>query len=321
MIETLLEKASAIRNNQVCGRYAPSPTGELHLGNLRTALLAWLQARLSNGIFVLRIEDLDITRAREGSEYKILADLKKLGLDWDEGPDVGGPLGPYIQTQRNDHYLQAFNQLKRDDLLFPCHCSRKDIQQAASAPHGAQAIYPGTCRNNASRQNHRKSAAAWRFKTDIGGRRFYDCVQGVFRQNLRKEVGDFVIKRKDALFAYQLAVVVDDALMGVSDVLRAQDLLDSTPRQIELQSVLNLTTPRYWHVPLMLDDQGDIMSKRYGSDTLEGYLQGGGTVEKLIGTFANTLSLIEPDEALSAKELLTELTFPRFVSALQGSST
>lgn len=306
-LKDLLDRAGSERGGRVCGRYAPSPTGELHLGNLRTALVAWLQARLSGGIFVLRMEDLDRPRNKAGCDEKILSDLRRLGLEWDEGPDVGGPLGPYSQIPRDDLYHSALDRLRRAKMLFPCFCSRKDIREAASAPHGAAVIYPGTCRRKNASSAEGDVSASWRFAVDEREVCFHDCLAGIYRQHLGREVGDFVVRRRDGLFAYQLAVVVDDALMGVTDVVRGDDLIDSTPRQIILQEALGLPTPRYWHVPLMCDETGERLSKRYGSDTLDEYCDDGGTPESLIGRFAAELSLADDTSPLSARELLSGL--------------
>lgn len=304
--------AAVVRDGAVCGRYAPSPTGKLHLGNLRTALVAWLQARLMDGVFVLRMEDLDAPRNRPGCAEGMLHDLTRLGLDWDEGPDRGGPLGPYTQLVREKLYRAALERLRDAGRLFPCFCSRKDIREAASAPHGAAVVYPGTCRvtNAVQRAAPERRAPAWRFA--VGGDTvcFHDCLQGIHCQHLGREVGDFVIKRRDELFAYQLAVVVDDALMGVTDVVRGDDLIDSTPRQIALQEALGLATPRYWHVPVLRDEHGQRLSKRNGAASLDEYCEAdaGGTPEALIGRFARQLSLRDTDEPLSAAELLSGLT-------------
>lgn len=275
--------------------------------------MAWLQARLSGGVFVLRMEDLDRRRNRAGSAEKILRDLRGLGLDWDEGPEVGGPAGPYTQLERSGLYRAAFQYLRQSGRLFPCFCSRKDIRDAASPPHGAALVYPGTCRPTRAGRDVVSSAkgtatVAWRFAVGDGVLRFHDCLQGMQRQDLGREVGDFVVKRRDEVFAYQLAVVVDDALMGVTDVVRGEDLIDSTPRQIALQAALGLPTPRYWHVPVLRDEQGRRLSKRDGSTSLDEYCAAGGTAESLVGRFAVELHLVDPPAApASARELLSGL--------------
>jgi len=296
------------------GRYAPSPSGPLHLGNLRTALLAWLQARLAGQSFILRMEDLDLPRIKAGSGEQILKELRWLGLDWDHGPDCGGPASPYEQSARTRFYQQAFEQLLEQDLIYPCYCSRKDIQQAASAPHTHEygSIYPGTCRDPAQRavmkQQHPDKTAAWRYRVPTRTIEFTDRIIGKVSQSLDREVGDFVIKRADGLFAYQLAVVVDDGMMGISDVVRGADLLDSSARQIELFEALGYPVPTFWHVPLMMDSSGARLSKRDGSDSLEVWRQQGKSAEDLIGYLAHSVGLIERDCQLSAAELLAVLT-------------
>ena len=311
LLDELSERAAVVRGGTVCGRYAPSPTGALHLGNLRTALVAWLQARLTGGVFVMRMEDLDISRNRPGCAEHVLHDLRRLGLDWDEGPDLGGPLGPYSQLERGPVYRAAFERLNAAGRLFPCYCSRKDIREAASAPHHASSVYPGTCRSPdspaAPSPGKRGRAPAWRFIVEVGETCFHDCLQGIYRQHLVRDVGDFVIRRRDAVFAYQLAVVVDDALMGVTDIVRGDDLIDSTPRQIALQAALDLPTPRYWHVPVLRDEEGERLSKRIGATSLDAYRDAGGTPETLVGRFARELSLRDTDEPVSAAELLSGL--------------
>lgn len=189
----MLERAVTVRRGVACGRYAPSPTGALHLGNLRTALVAWLQVRVAGGVFVLRMEDLDTTRNRKGCTEGILRDLRRIGLDWDEGPDVGGPLGPYSQSGRHHCYRAAFERLDAGGRIFPCFCSRKDIREAASAPHGAAVVYPGTCRHARSGGQRTPEdagpAPAWRFTVGEELVRFHDCLQGIYRQHLGREVG------------------------------------------------------------------------------------------------------------------------------------
>ena len=236
----------------VTGRYAPSPTGDLHLGNLRTALLAWLQARLCGGRFLLRIEDLDTPRVVAGSADKILADLAWLGLDWD-GEVV-------FQSQRSALYQLAIDELSRQDLIYPCFCSRKDIQQAASAPHMPSGVYPRTCFGLSSEEINdraRTKNPALRIKVEA---------------DLEATCGDFIVKRADQLFAYQLAVVVDDLEQQVTHVVRGQDLFDSTERQQYLARLLqplslqqNIMPINYHHVPLLCDASGQRLAKRDGS--------------------------------------------------------
>jgi glutamyl-tRNA synthetase len=257
------------RDRPVC-RYAPSPTGDLHLGNLRTALLAHQDCRARGGVFILRIEDIDAPRTIAGSEQHILDDLQWLGLDWDEGPDVGGAAGPYRQSERGDIYEAALVQLTRDGATYPCICSRKDLHEA-SAPHGPEGpVYPGICRAaDPGELRAHPAGAAVRFR--IGSDpvvSFTDLRLGPQKFNLATLCGDFVIRRRDGLWAYQLACAVDDALMGVTHALRGEDLLTSTPRQIALMRAMGWEPPQYGHVPLVRDATGKRMSKRDGSQSL-----------------------------------------------------
>ncbi|MBT5031994.1 MAG: tRNA glutamyl-Q(34) synthetase GluQRS [Proteobacteria bacterium] len=245
------------------GRYAPSPSGPLHLGNLRTALFSWLQARWCGATFVLRMDDLDTPRMRSGMGERAIDDLKWLGIDWDAGP--------FVQSECHHYYQQAFEQLKQMGLLYKCVCSRKEWQAVASAPHGKARLYPGTCREPDALQKRRLDDSvqfSWRFRVENAVINFEDRIHGATEQDLAREVGDFVVRRADGVFSYQLASVVDDARMHVSHVLRGADLLDSTPRQIALIKALNYTVPEYWHVPLISDISGSRMAKRDGSDSL-----------------------------------------------------
>lgn len=263
------------------GRYAPSPSGELHLGNLRTALLAWLFARSTGRDFLLRVEDLD--RARAGAEAIQLADLRAIGLDWD---------GPVVrQTERTDGYLAAIAALDEAGLLYECFCTRRDIAEASSAPHAAPGAYPGTCRNlseaeRAARRSDRP--AALRLRTDLDRFTITDVLHGDYTG----VVDDFVVVRNDGVPAYNLAVVVDDALQGIDQVVRGDDLLPSTPRQAHLATLLaqldavpaaasGTVPPQYAHVPLVLNADGKRLAKRDGSVTLAQLRQDGITAERV----------------------------------------
>jgi glutamyl-tRNA synthetase len=257
-------------NNIVRGRYAPSPSGDLHLGNLRTALLAWHYARNANGQFVLRIEDLDRPRVKAGATQRMIEDLRWLGLDWDEGPDVGGPYAPYTQSERLEIYQHYLQQLQEAGLIYPCYCTRAEITHAASAPQqGAESgpRYPGTCRHltAAQRRAHERNGRrpSLRFRVDDGRSvHFTDGLLGPQEQHVQQAVGDFIVQRSDGIFAYQFAVVVDDALMHINQVVRGVDLLTSTARQILLFEALGFPIPTYIHVPLLLDEHGQRMAKR-----------------------------------------------------------
>jgi glutamyl-tRNA synthetase len=245
------------------GRYAPSPTGPLHLGNLRTALLAWLFARADGSRFLVRIEDLDPGRSREHWVAHQLADLAALGIDWDAEP--------VRQSERGDLYERALERLGDAGLLFECFCTRAEIREAASAPHGpGGALYPGTCRSLSEAERARRRAGGRGPALRVRGGRerlaFTDRVAGPYEG----VVDDLVVRRNDGAYAYNLAVVVDDAEQGVEEVVRGADLLDATPGQLWLAGKLGLEPPRsYAHVPLMLGDDGERLAKRHGAVTLE----------------------------------------------------
>jgi glutamyl-tRNA synthetase len=238
-------------------------------------LLAWLFARSVGGSFVLRIEDLDRPRMRPGATARMLADLRWLGLEWDEGPDVGGIYGPYAQSARQAIYDAALARLRARGLLYPCYCTRAELAQIASAPHGDEGpLYPGTCRNLSPRERHAREASgrlpAWRFHTPKTPISFVDRIAGPVTESVAASVGDFVVRRSDGIVAYQLAVVVDDALMGITQVVRGADLLPSTARQLALYTALDYMPPReYAHVPLALDAAGQRMAKRDASFGLQ----------------------------------------------------
>jgi glutamyl-tRNA synthetase len=290
----------------VRGRFAPSPTGELHLGNARTALLAWLQVRAAGGVLVMRVEDLDPGRVRPGLMEAQWADLRWLGLDWDEGPDMGGALGPYIQSQRAPLYDAALQRLEAAGQLFACRCSRKDIAAASSAPHGPDdegPRYPGACRETPV-ETLAGRPTALRFRAPPGPVVFEDLLYGVTTFHPAEETGDFVVRRKDGVAAYQLAVVVDDAAMRITHVLRGADLLPSTARQLVLYRALDLEPPAWLHVPLLLGPDGERLSKRHGSVTLREAREAGATPEQVVGWLASTCGLAEPGEHCSPRDLI-----------------
>lgn len=256
------------------GRFAPTPSGDLHLGGARTALVAHLLARRAGGGFVLRVEDLDRPRAVPGAEERILADLRALGVDWDEGPDVGGPHAPYRQSERTALYEARLEELRRAGLAFPCFCSRAEVARASQAPHGPSddgPRYPGTCRALSEAQQSERARTrqpSWRFRVPEGAAaivKVVDQIAAPFEEDVAATVGDFVLRRSDGIFAYQLAVVVDDVAMQITDVVRGADLLSSAARQILLFKALGAVPPRFAHVPLVLGPDGTRLSKRHGS--------------------------------------------------------
>ncbi len=301
----------------VRGRYAPSPTGDLHLGNLRTALLAWLFARVAGGQFVLRIEDLDQPRVRPHATERMLADLRWFGLDWDEGPDVGGPCSPYTQSERLDIYRSLLQRLHEAGLVYPCYCTRAEIARVASAPHGNEGPrYPGTCRQLTEAQRRQQEASgrrpSLRFRVDDERIvSFTDLLAGPVRQHVQQEVGDFILCRSDGIFAYQFAVVVDDALMHLNQIVRGADLLASTPRQILLYEALGFPIPTFAHVPLVLDEQGHRLSKRAESSGLAPLRAAGLTPAQVTGQLAATCGLVEPGKSITPPELAQQFTPPR----------
>ncbi len=300
------------------GRYAPSPTGDLHLGNLRTALLAWLFARCTHGQFVLRIEDLDRPRVRSGASERMLFDLRWLGLDWDQGPDIGGPHAPYIQSEREEIYTTYLQRLLDKGLIYPCYCSRAEIAHAASAPHGNEGPrYPGTCRYLTQAQRRQYEAhnrrPAMRFRVDDERTiSFIDLLVGPVEQQVQQTVGDFIVCRSDGIFAYQFAVVVDDALMQINQVVRGVDLLQSTARQILLFEALGFQVPTFAHVPLLLDEHGKRFSKRTQSAGLEPLRALGATPVQIVGQMAADCGLVDRGEQLSASELAQQYKHQRY---------
>jgi glutamyl-tRNA synthetase len=244
------------------GRFAPSPTGVLHVGNLRTALLAWLFARSQGARFAMRVEDLDAGRVRPGLEACQLDDLRAIGLDWD---------GPVVrQSERGQLYAGALERLGAEDLLYRCWCTRAEIREAASASHGElpEGAYPGTCLALSAAEVAQREASgrppAWRVRADGARVTFTDRLRG----ETTGEVDDFVVRRNDGAYAYNLAVVVDDADQGIGEVVRGADLLDSTPRQLWLGARLGVDAPAHAHVPLMLGPDGARLAKRHGAVTL-----------------------------------------------------
>ena len=282
------------------GRFAPTPTGPLHLGNARTALLAWLSARARGGALVMRIEDADLLRVRPGIEQGILEELRWLGLDWDEGPDVGGPCAPYRQSERMERYAVALEQLREEGLAYPCFCSRAEIAAAALAPHGPGdegPRYPGACRDLSRREVARlarKRMPSWRFRVAPGPVSFEDRVRGAQSLDVAATSGDFVVMRADGVPAYQLAVVVDDAAMGISEVVRGEDLLSSTPRQLLLYRALGATPPSFAHVPLVVGPDGERLAKRHAALSLGDLRRRGADPRILVGLLAALSGLGPP---------------------------
>lgn len=233
------------------GRFAPSPTGPLHFGSLIAAVASYCEAKLHRGQWLLRMEDLDKTREVPGAASTILQQLEAFGFEWDGTVTY--------QSQRDSYYAAALDYLKQQNLVYPCTCTRKEIADSSSRTGIEGLIYPGTCLTHPLKK---QAAAAWRIKCPNGALSFHDAVQGDISQDLKHDIGDFILKRADGLFAYQLAVVVDDAVQGITHVVRGADLLNSTPRQIYLQQMLNYATPSYAHIPVAANAAGEKLSKQ-----------------------------------------------------------
>lgn len=284
------------------GRLAPSPTGALHLGNARSFLLAWLSVRARGGTLLLRIEDIDGPRVKAGAGEQVLDDLAWLGLDWDGEP--------VLQSDRLEHYTAAADELLARGLAYPCVCTRKEVEAAASAPHeGADdgPVYPGTCRGRFADLDAARAATgrdpALRFRVDVDAAPFEDAFLGARPGHV---AGDFVVQKRDGGPAYQLAVVVDDAAQGVTEVLRADDLLPSTPRQLLLYEALGLTPPTFLHVPLVVGADGRRLAKRHGDTSLRWFRQQGVAAERLVGHLAFLCGLRECGAECRPADLLAD---------------
>lgn len=282
------------------GRYAPSPSGPLHIGNLRTALVAWLAARSRGARFVLRIEDLDQERSRPEHERSQLADLAALGLDWD------GPL--MRQSERLKQHREAFERLRAAGRVYPCWCTRADVREAASAPHDATnpLAYPGTCRDLSRDERSRRGREAgrepvWR----LDGRAQRVCFHDLLRGPTEGIVDDVVLWRTDDAPAYNLAVVVDDDAQSVGEVVRGDDLIDSTPTQVHLLGILGLARPTYLHVPLVLGPDRRRLAKRDGAITLQQRLAAGESIPEIIAWMAYSAGLAHSGEPTTLDALLS----------------
>ena len=286
------------------GRFAPSPTGVLHLGNARSLLLAWLSIRSAGGQMLMRIEDLDGPRIKPGAEGQCLHDLEWLGLDWD---------GPVVrQSERQELYTAALQQLLAQGDAYPCTCSRREVERAASAPHQSEEgpVYPGTCRDPSAAMVASPAKAtdepAFRFRTAPGAVCFDDIFQGSCTYQVQQELGDFVIHKRDGQAAYQLAVVVDDAAMGITEVLRGVDLLSSAARQQQLAQALSLSSPRWCHVPLVVGKDGRRLAKRHGDTSLRALREAGVAAEEVVGWLAWSCGLQQDATPCRAEDLVAD---------------
>ena len=288
-----------MKDQPVVGRFAPTPSGRMHLGNVFAAMIAWLSVRSQKGKLVLRMEDLDTQRTNSEFADVLRQDLLWLGLDWDEETPP--------QSSRSEVYEKHFELLREKDLLYPCYCTRSQLH-SVNAPHLADGtyVYPGTCRNLTAPPADRKPA--WRVKVPDRVWQFSDLVQGDCRENLEADCGDFVVRRADGVFVYQLAVTVDDGEAGVTEVVRGMDLLSSAPRQMYLQELFGFSHPRYAHVPMLLAPDGRRLSKR-DRDLDLGQLRKHSTPETLLGSLAYSAGLIDKKQSISAKELAAHFSW------------
>jgi glutamyl-tRNA synthetase len=283
------------------GRLAPSPTGYLHVGHARTFWTAAERCQAAGGTLILRNEDLDASRSRPEFAAAMMEDLRWFGLRWQEGPDCGGPRGPYVQSERRQFYLTAFERLRTGGWLFPCYCSRKDVLQALQAPHAGEEepVYPGTCRplpgSPASTPHRGGRAPNWRFRVPAGEViEFEDGHFGPQRFIAGHDFGDFVVWRHDDLPSYHLAVVVDDAAMEVTEVVRGADLLLSTARQLLLYRALGWAPPAFYHCPLVVNEAGRRLAKRDDALSLRTLRKNGLTPEGIMGKIPGFSSLLRP---------------------------
>lgn len=294
----------------------------MHLGNAKIALLSWLQMRAANGVFLLRIEDIDLQRSRPEKSVQIMDDLRWLGLDWDEGPGALAPHSPYFQSQRLELYADALNRLEAEGLLYPCYCSRAELHGIAGAPHGLAsegAPYSGACRRltkTERAERARRKTPSLRFALPEVPQDqllcFQDGIAGA-QQFSPGRGGDFVVRRADGMYSYQLAVTVDDALMEITDVLRGDDLLDSTPRQIQLYRALGRgeQIPSFAHAPLLLGADGTRLAKRHGDLSIASLRSDGVLPTTLIGWLAYVSGLIDHFEPLTASDLIAEFALEK----------
>ena len=307
------ERGLALRQQEVRGRFAPSPSGVLHLGNLRTALLSWLQTRCCDGLWLVRIDDLDRPRVRRGAEESILADLHWLGLHWD---------GPLIrQSERRGLYASALSALRRADVLYPCHCSRRLLADI-SAPHGRLAVYPGHCRLQTPFWGENQGRwPSWRLKLEEGLIGWQECWGPAGELHGLKEVGDVVLRRADGVVAYHLATAVDELTLGITDVVRGADLWWSTGAQVAVSQALGFPPPRYGHVPVLCDQLGHRLSKRLAAEGLETLRAQGMDPPSVIGTLAASVGLVADGTRLSAEELLAEVRGTSTLEEAMGKSS
>lgn len=292
--------------SEVIGRFAPTPSGRMHLGNALSCLIAWLSARSQGGRIILRVEDLDTARSNWDYARDIEAELRWLGLDWDRGgTDADGHI--WCQSRRSEIYTEYFDRLQQMGLIYPCFCSRAELH-AASAPHRSDGrfIYQGTCRSLSAEEITAKTRLrlpAWRVRVPDREVSFTDLHYGPYTENLSQECGDFIVRRADGVYAYQLAAALDDGLMGVTEVIRGNDLLSSSPRQIWLHELFEFAPPRYGHIPLLTASDGRRLSKRDGDLDIE-TLSRCYRPEEVVGMLGYICGLTEELRPMTAKALI-----------------
>lgn len=297
----------------VLGRFAPTPSGRLHLGNLFCSLIAWLSAKAKGGEVLLRIEDLDRERCQTDYVLQAERDMEFLGLSWEQGGSRGGP--EYFQGNRAGYYQGLLDRLTEAGTVYPCFCSRAELH-AADAPHASdgEPVYSGKCRLLSQEERERKfreRSPALRLQVPKRTITFTDGHYGPYSQDLETECGDFILRRSDGVFAYQLAVVGDDAAMSVTEVVRGRDLLSSTPRQLLLYELLGLPAPAFFHVPLLLGPDGKRLSKRDRDDSLDALRDRGLSAEDILGRLAFLAGLIDRPEPASALELIPAFSWEK----------
>jgi glutamyl-tRNA synthetase len=298
-LQRLLRDAERLRAGGRRGRYAPSPTGALHLGNLRTALVSWLITRMQGGEWLLRLDDLDTPRNRVGAEASILEDLRWLGLHWD-----GAPIR---QSERRGLYATVLSSLRRAGRLYPCRCSRRLLADI-SAPHGRTAVYPGFCRERQPCWGPLQGRLpSWRLRLDPGWLTWDERLAPEGRLDAGPEVGDVVLRRADGFLAYHLATAVDELSLGISDVVRGDDLWAATAPQVAVIRLLGAEPPRYWHAPLLLDAGGERLSKRQGGIGLMQLRERGCDGPAVVGLLAGSLNLVPAGSRISSAELLQQM--------------
>lgn len=287
-----------MQSNVPCGRFAPSPSGRLHLGNVLCALIAYLSAKSAGGKALLRIEDIDTARCAGDRVPQMIDDLRWLGFQWDDGEQRES-----YQSNRTAIYERYFNLLNEQGLLYPCYCTRAELH-AASAPHGSdgQMIYDGRCRDLQTPPDNRRPA--WRIRVSDETVTVHDGLQGTYSEHLPTACGDFLLRRSDGVYAYQLAVVVDDALSGVTEVVRGRDLLSSTPRQMYLYRLLGFEPPQFYHIPLLLREDGTRLAKRDGALDMGALRERFSTPDEIIGMLAYNVGLLPQYRPITVDALI-----------------